>query len=138
MTSSILFYKEHLKKASPDFFIDPVMQAVFWDLTRVHLRCPVCNFPQFPPVRNTFALPWHHGSSPVLLFYKEHLKKASPDFFIDPVMQAVFWDLTRGTATPGPGTMDPHLSCLEIIGGSSPTRQVPENGLHDRIDKEVW
>ncbi|KAJ5251302.1 hypothetical protein N7489_001712 [Penicillium chrysogenum] len=35
-----------------------------------------------------------------ILFYKEHLKKASPDFFIDPVMQAVFWDLTRGTATP--------------------------------------
>jgi hypothetical protein len=30
-----------------------------------------------------------------------------------------------------PGTMNPHLSCLEIIGGSSPTRQVPKNGLHD-------
>ena len=28
------------------------------------------------------------------------MKKASPDFFIDPVMQAGFWDLTRGPATP--------------------------------------
>jgi hypothetical protein len=35
-----------------------------------------------------------------ILFYKEHLKKASPDFFIDSVMQAIFWDLSRGAATP--------------------------------------
>ncbi|KAJ5048761.1 hypothetical protein NUH16_007270 [Penicillium rubens] len=41
-----------------------------------------------------------HVMTSSILFYKEHLKKASPDFFIDPVMQAVFWDLTRGTATP--------------------------------------
>ncbi|KAJ5210638.1 hypothetical protein N7491_010445 [Penicillium cf. griseofulvum] len=32
MTSSILFYKEHLRKDAPDFFTDPAMQAGFWDL----------------------------------------------------------------------------------------------------------
>ncbi|KAJ5520255.1 hypothetical protein N7463_000708 [Penicillium fimorum] len=33
MTSSILLYKEHFRKDSPDFFTDPVMQTGFWDLT---------------------------------------------------------------------------------------------------------
>ncbi|CAG7946661.1 unnamed protein product [Penicillium nalgiovense] len=41
-----------------------------------------------------------HVMTSSILFYKEHLKKASPDFFIDPVMQAGFWDLMHGTATP--------------------------------------
>ncbi|OQE37355.1 hypothetical protein PENCOP_c010G07881 [Penicillium coprophilum] len=33
ITSSILLYKEHFRKESPDFFIEPVMQTGFWDLT---------------------------------------------------------------------------------------------------------
>lgn len=35
-----------------------------------------------------------------ILFYKDHFRTDSPDFFIDPVMQTGFWDLTHGTATP--------------------------------------
>lgn len=32
MTSSILFYKHHMRASSPDFFKAPVCQAGFWDL----------------------------------------------------------------------------------------------------------
>lgn len=33
MTSSVLSYKEHFRKDS-DFFVDPVIQAGFWDLRK--------------------------------------------------------------------------------------------------------
>lgn len=32
MTSSILFYKRHMRATSPDFFVAPIMQSGFWDL----------------------------------------------------------------------------------------------------------
>jgi hypothetical protein len=32
MTSSILFYKSHMRASSPDFFKAPVFQTGFWDL----------------------------------------------------------------------------------------------------------
>jgi hypothetical protein len=32
MTSSILFYKRHMRASSPDFFVAPVFQTGFWDL----------------------------------------------------------------------------------------------------------
>jgi hypothetical protein len=32
MTSSILFYKRHMRASSPDFFVAPVFQSGFWDL----------------------------------------------------------------------------------------------------------
>ncbi|CAG8900461.1 unnamed protein product [Penicillium egyptiacum] len=41
-----------------------------------------------------------HVMTSSILFYKEHFRKTSPDFFIDPIMQTGFWDLTHGTATP--------------------------------------
>ncbi|KAJ6131825.1 hypothetical protein N7471_007040 [Penicillium samsonianum] len=41
-----------------------------------------------------------HVMTSSILFYKEHFRTDSPDFFIDPVMQTGFWDLTHGTATP--------------------------------------
>jgi hypothetical protein len=34
MTSSVLFYKEHFRKGPSDFFVDPVIQAGFWDLRK--------------------------------------------------------------------------------------------------------
>ncbi|KAJ5816525.1 hypothetical protein N7447_008758 [Penicillium robsamsonii] len=40
-----------------------------------------------------------HVMTSSVLFYKEHFRKDSPDFFTDPVMQTGFWDLTNGTAT---------------------------------------
>ncbi|KAJ5958071.1 uncharacterized protein N7479_005221 [Penicillium vulpinum] len=41
-----------------------------------------------------------HVLTSSILFYKEHFRKDSPDFFTDPVMQTSFWDLTQGSATP--------------------------------------
>jgi hypothetical protein len=32
MTSSVLFYKEHFRKKGRGLFVDPVIQAGFWDL----------------------------------------------------------------------------------------------------------
>ncbi|KAJ5157043.1 uncharacterized protein N7482_008143 [Penicillium canariense] len=32
MSSSILFYKRHMRASSPDFFVSPVFQTGFWDL----------------------------------------------------------------------------------------------------------